>query len=153
MNTFQKLTLLITALLFTAAIPAIAQINQTVKFDAPFAFYAGNAELPAGSYTVTHPEDNADVLLLENDDRSQSAFVECRTVDTNSAPNDTEVAFNKYGKTDFLSRIWLQGESSAMEILPSMAEKTAARSSAAVQHSLSAEKVRAEGQMNTKAQR
>src|ERR1700756_3202653 len=129
MNTFHKLTVLMSFVLLLIAIPAMAQINQTVKFDAPFAFYAGNAELPAGSYTVTHSADNLDVLLVENDDRTQSAFVECRTVDTNSAPNDTEVAFNKYGMTDFLSRIWLQGESSAMEIQPSMAEKKAAQSS------------------------
>ncbi|MCU1310468.1 MAG: hypothetical protein JWO20_1593 [Candidatus Angelobacter sp.] len=133
------------AALFLTAIPAVAQIDQMVKFDAPFAFYAGNSKLPAGSYTVTHSPDNFDVLELENADHSQSAFVECMTVDANTAPSsDTEVTFNKYGKTDFLSHISLQGDSAEIEILRSKAEQNAAQAAAAVQHSLSAQSGRQE---------
>jgi hypothetical protein len=93
---------------------------------------------------VTHSEDNYDILLLESADHSQSTFVECMTVDTNTLSSDTEVAFNKYGKTDFLTRISLQGDSSEMEILPSTAEENAARSTDAVEHSLSAKSGRQE---------
>jgi hypothetical protein len=138
MNTLHKLTVLISAVFLFMAVPAMAQMNQVLKFNAPFAFYAGNVEMPAGSYTVTHSNDNFDILVLESADHSQSTFVECMTVDTNTRPSETEVSFNKYGKTDFLDRISLRGESSEMQILPSTTEQNAAQDSDAVQHSLSA---------------
>src|SRR6266404_3727716 len=138
MNTVHKLTVLMSLVLLLTAVPAMAQINQIVKFDAPFAFYAGNVKLPAGSYTVTHSADNYDVLLLESADHSQSTFVECMTTDTNNLPSDTEVSFNQYGKTDFLTSISLQGDSSEMQILPSTTEQNAAETADAVEHSLSA---------------
>src|SRR5258708_3532227 len=46
-----------------SAIPTVTQVNNTVTFEVPFAFYAGNAKMPAGSYTVTQPDDNAELLL------------------------------------------------------------------------------------------
>jgi hypothetical protein len=138
MNTFHKLGVLMSAAFLLTAIPAAAQINETVKFDAPFAFYAGNVKLPAGSYTVTQSSDNLDILLLESADHSQSTFVECMTVDANALASDTEVSFNKYGKDDFLNRISVQGDSSEMQILPSSAEQNAAQAADAVEHSLSA---------------
>ncbi|MCU1306591.1 MAG: hypothetical protein JWN45_1286 [Acidobacteriaceae bacterium] len=138
MNTLNKIAVLMSAALFLTAIPAMAQINQTVKFDAPFAFYAGSVKLPAGSYTVTQSDDHLGILLLESADHSQSTFVECMTVDANTPSSDTEVSFNKYGNTDFLDRISLQGESAEMQILPSTAEQNAAQAVDAVEHSLSA---------------
>jgi hypothetical protein len=138
MNTFYKLTVLMGAAFLLTAVPAMAQMNHMVKFDAPFAFYAGNVKMPAGSYTVTQSDDNLDILLLQSADHSQSTFVECMMVDANTAPPDTEVSFNQYGKTDFLNRISLQGDSSEMQILPSTAEQNAAQAADAVEHSLSA---------------
>ena len=58
MKTFQKLTVLLSMLCLLSAIPAMAQVDNRLTFQAPFAFYAGNAKLPAGSYTVTQQDDN-----------------------------------------------------------------------------------------------
>ena len=69
MRIFQKLTMLMSMVWLLSAISAMAQIDNRVTFQAPFAFYAGNAKLPAGSYTVTQPDDNADLLLIESADR------------------------------------------------------------------------------------
>jgi len=137
MKTFQKLTVLMSMLCLLSAIPAMAQIDNRLTFQAPFTFYAGNAKLPAGSYTVTQPDDNAELLLIESADGSHSVFVEYVADGSDTAPSKTEVTFNKYGNADFLSRISVAGQNS-MQILASKAERNAAKAAAAEKHSLSA---------------
>jgi len=137
MTTFQKLTVLMSMLCLLAAIPAMGQVDNRLTFQAPFAFYAGNAKLPAGSYTVTQPDDNSELLLIESVDGLHSVFVDYMTDDSDTAPAKTEVTFNKYGNTEFLGRISVQGQNS-MQVLESKAEHNAAKAAASEKHSLSA---------------
>jgi hypothetical protein len=141
MTTFQKLTVLMSMLCLLSAIPAMAQVDNRLTFQAPFAFYAGNAKLPAGSYTVTQPDDNPELLLIESADGLHSVFVDYMTDDSDTAPVKTEVTFNKYGNTEFLGRVSVQGQNS-MQVLASKAEHNAARAAASEKHSLSAKSVR-----------
>ena len=138
MKLFQKLTFLIGTLGLLSAIPAVAQIENRVTFQAPFAFYAGNAKLPAGSYTVTQQDDNAELLLIEDANGSHSVFVEYEPSPSVNPASKTEVTFNKYGNADFLNRISLQGQTYGIQILRSKAEKHAAKTASAETHSLSA---------------
>jgi hypothetical protein len=133
----QKLTFLMSALVLVSAIPAMAQLEDRVTFQAPFAFYAGNAKLPPGSYTVTQPDVNGELLLIESADGSHSVFVDYMTDESATAPPQTEVTFNKYGKTEFLGRIAAEGQNS-MQILVSKTERNAAKAAALEKHSLSA---------------
>jgi len=137
MNTLKKLIVPI-GLLFLCAIPSVAQIANRLQFDSPSAFYAGNAKMPAGSYTVSQPDVDSSLLLIEEADGSHSAFVEyeVHTLDTPHAQSD--VTFNKYGNVDFLSAIWVQGRNSEMQILPSKLEQNSAKAAAPEKHSLSA---------------
>jgi len=137
MKTFQKLTVLLSMLCLLSAISAMAQVDNRLTFQAPFAFYAGNAKLPAGSYTVTQPDDNAELLLIESADRSHSVFVEYVADGSDTPPSKTEITFSKYANAEFLSRISVEGQSS-MQILASKAERNAAKAAAAEKHSLSA---------------
>jgi hypothetical protein len=137
MKRFQKLTVLIGMLLLLSAIPAVAQIDNGVTFQASFAFYAGNAKLPPGTYTVRQPDDNAELLLIESADGSHSVFVDYMPDESNTPPSKTEITFNKYANAEFLSRISVEGQNS-MQILVSKAEQNAAKAAAAVKHSLSA---------------
>jgi hypothetical protein len=137
MKTFQKLTVLMSMLGLLSAIPAMAQVDNTLTFQAPFAFYAGNAKLPAGIYTVTHQDDNADLLLIESADKLHSVFVDYMTDDSDAAPAKTEVTFNKYGNTEFLGRISVKGQNS-MLVLASKAEQNAAKAASSEKHSLTA---------------
>ena len=137
MNLFKKLTMLMSILCLLSVIPAMAQIDNRVTFQAPFTFYAGNAKLPAGSYTVTQPDDNAELLLFESADESHSVFVEYVADGSGTRPSKTEITFNKYANADFLSRISVEGQNS-MQILASKAERNAAKAAAAEKHSLSA---------------
>ena len=138
MNNVKKLIVLMGLLSVLCAIPTMAQIANKVTFDAPSAFYAGNAKMPAGSYTVTQQDGDDSLLLIEDAGGSHSAFVEYVVAPTDTPRPQTDVTFNKYGNVDFLSAIWIQGRNSEMQILPSKAEKNAAKSADAEKHSLSA---------------
>ncbi len=138
MNTLKKLIVPLGLLSVLCAIPSMAQIANSVKFDAPSAFYAGNAKMPAGSYTVTQPDADTNLLLIEDANSSHSAFVEYEVASSNTPHAQSDVTFNKYGNVEFLSVIWVQGRKSEMQILPSKAEQNAAKAAAAERHSLSA---------------
>jgi len=142
MNALKKLIAPLGLLSILCAIPSMAQIANSVKFDAPSAFYAGNAKMPAGSYTVTQPDADTNLLLIESDSGSHSVFVECEVVSLNTPHTQSDVTFNKYGKVDFLSVIWIEGQNSEMQIPPSKVETNAAKSAASEKHSLSAKSAR-----------
>jgi hypothetical protein len=137
-KTIRTLTVLLGTIALLSAIPATAQIDNAVTFDAPFAFYAGNAKMPAGSYRVTQPDLTSPLLLIETANGSHSAFVDFVPVDSPTVAPKTEVTFKKYGNADFLSGISLQGQGFGMQIQTSKAEENAAKAGAAVKHSLSA---------------
>jgi len=138
MNTLKKRIALMGVLSVLCAIPSMAQIANSVKFDAPSAFYAGNAKMPAGSYTVTQPNIDDNLLLIEDANGSHSAFVEYEVVPSNTPHDHSDIIFNQYGQVDYLSAIWILGEDSQMRIVPSKVEKNAAKAAAAQKHSLSA---------------
>lgn len=138
MNTLRKLIVSTGLLSVLCAIPSMAQITNQVKFVAPSAFYAGNAKMPAGSYTVTQPDIDTTLLLIEDSDGSHSAFVEYELVSSDTPHTQSDVTFNKYGKVDFLGSISVQGQNSEMQIVPSKVEKNAAKAAAAEKHSLTA---------------
>jgi hypothetical protein len=138
MNTVKKLIVLMGLLSVLCAIPAMAQITTRVTFDAPSPFCAGNAKMPAGSYSVTQPNEDENLLLIEDASGSHSAFVEYVVTSSDTPHTQSDVTFNKYGKDEFLGQVWVEGEDSGMQVLPSEAEQNAAKAAAAEKHSLSA---------------
>ena len=137
MKTFQKLAVLMSMFWLLSAIPARAQVDNGLTFQAPFAFYAGNAKLPASSYRVSQADDNSELLLIESADGSHSVLVEYSADDSGAVPAKTEVSFNKYGNTEFLGGISIEGQNS-MQILTSKAEQHAAKVATSEKHSLTA---------------
>src|SRR5438067_13386985 len=89
MNTSKKLIVLMGLLSVLCAIPTMAQIANKVTFDAPSAFYAGNAKMPAGSYTVTQQDADDRLLLIEDGSGSHSAFVEYVVAQTDTPRPET----------------------------------------------------------------
>ncbi|PYX87010.1 MAG: hypothetical protein DMG68_13275 [Acidobacteria bacterium] len=138
MDTLKKLIVLMALLSVVCAIPSMAQITNRVAFDAPSEFYAGNTKMPAGSYTVSQPNADENLLLIEDAGGSHSVFVEYVVASSDTVHTRSDVTFNKYGNVDFLSAIWVQGRRSEMQIVPSKVEQNAAKTAAAEKHSLSA---------------
>jgi hypothetical protein len=95
MNTLKKLIVLVGLLSVLCAIPGMAQITNGVTFDAPFEFYAGNAKMPAGGYTVTQPDPSDKVLLIEDASGSHSVFVEYDLASSDTRHAQSDVTFNK----------------------------------------------------------
>jgi len=139
MNIVKKQIVLMGLLSVLCAFPTMAQIANKVTFDAPSAFYAGNAKMPAGSYTITQPEADTNLLLIESDSGSHSVFVEYEVVSSNAPHAKSDVTFSKYGNVEFLSTIGIQGENSEMQIPPLRVEKNAAKAATADKHTLSAQ--------------
>lgn len=140
MRNLNKLVCLTALLALVYAIPVVAQIDNQVSFQAPFAFYAGNAKLPAGNYRVTESDAGDNTLLIESTDGAHSVFVDYEPSDSPTPAGKTEITFKKYGDNEFISAISIEGNDSRMTFVPSKAEKKASTNGEAATHALSAKK-------------
>jgi hypothetical protein len=120
------------------AIPAPAQINNSVNFTTPFSFYAGNTKLPAGSYKVTPAGFDNTVLTIESTNGSHSAFVEYTPTQAGSGHKATDVGFKKYGTTEVLNTVWIEGQQFGMQMQITKFEQSLAKSGAPTTHSVAA---------------
>jgi hypothetical protein len=93
---------------------ASAQINNELKFNATNSFVAGQATLPAGTYTVKPFQDDPGVLEIAAAAGEPSVMVQVLGSNTD-LPDKTkkgpQVIFTKYGNKMVLSQIWLRGGS------------------------------------------
>lgn len=109
---------------FMAAIGGVtanAQVTDRITFKTDFPFVAGNATLPAGSYTVSPMDDDPSVLELSNG--KVSVLLDTEGDQPARAPSKTEVTFNKYGNTYVLHEILDPEAQGGAIVLPSHAEK------------------------------
>jgi hypothetical protein len=141
MKTLRKHAVLFGAAFLLAAIPALAQDTNGVKFDAPFAFQVQEVSMPAGSYRVTQPDINVPVLLVQDADGSHSAFVTYIPVDDETPQTETLIKFTKYGDAAFMNRIIIADQGLEIQLPQSKAEKRAAENAVAAEHSLPATNV------------
>ena len=97
--------------------------------------------MPAGAYIVTQPqaEDNT-VLLIQSKSGSHSAFIDIIPTQAANPHSKSDVTFNKYGTTDYLSQVWVAGQNYGLQVGPSKVEQNAASKVAAVRHSIPANK-------------
>jgi len=138
MKTFRKLAVMSALMFLSLAVPVTAQIVNGVDFTTSFPFYAGNAKMPAGAYTITQPQgDDNTVLLIESKTGSHSAFLDNIPTQAANPHPQSDVTFNKYGTTEYLSQVWVAGQNYGMQVLPTKVEQKAASSGSAVKHSVS----------------
>ncbi len=122
-----------------SVMPLAAQIDNAVDFTTTFPFYAGSAKLPAGSYRVTQSDANASVLLVQSEDGAHSAFVDFNPTRAAQPHRQSDITFHKYGDTDYLNRIWINGQRYGMKVNPTKTETEAAANANVVEHSLVAD--------------
>jgi hypothetical protein len=89
MKNVSKLVVGIGLLSLLSLMPLGAQIDNGVNFTTSFPFYAGNAKLPAGSYKITQSDMDESILQIRSKDGVHSALI---------------------GDTEYLKRIWVQGQ-------------------------------------------
>ena len=104
---------------------ASAQIADRVEFTTSFPFTAGNATMPAGSYTIRPDDDNPQILLLTGS--RASVLVETEVAHARQTPSKTEVVFKRYGAGYVLKDVWVEGSDSGAETKVVEAERHAAK--------------------------
>jgi hypothetical protein len=140
MNSFGKLIVNMGLISLLSVMPLAAQIENGVDFTTSFPFYAGGTRMPAGSYKITPSGFDTSVLLIESKDRAFSTFVDFIPTQAEQPHSRSDVNFHKYGNTDFLNRIWVEGQRYGMKVDPTKFELKAATGVKPVDHSLLANK-------------
>jgi hypothetical protein len=125
MNNFGKILIKMGLLSLLSVMPLAAQIDNGVDFTAPSPFYAGNVKLPAGNYKVARLDENTDILQVENRDTLHSIFVDFTPTESALPYRNTAVTFEKYGDTDYLDRVWIEGEEYGISVNPGRVETAA----------------------------
>jgi len=138
MKNFGKIVVKIGLLSLLSAAPLVAQIDNGVDFTTSFPFYAGNAKMPAGSYKITQSDMDESILQIQSKDGVHSALVEFIPTHSAQPHPHSDVTFHKYGDTEYLNRIWVEGQKYGMKADPTKAELKAAANANVVEHSLSA---------------
>jgi hypothetical protein len=120
-------------------VPAPAQtLDHPVTFSAPFAFYAGNNKMPAGTYTISQSNLDPGILTVQDSSGKHEGFVDVNQAQAPTVHAKSEVTFNKYGTTEFLDSVWTGGQMLGAQAEPTKAEKAYMSKGAAQKHSVSA---------------
>jgi hypothetical protein len=114
-------------------LPSFAQ-TTAYNFHMASSFYAGNAKMPAGSYTLRQSGDDASLFELQNTASAHSVILETRQ-SSKTSKGKPEVLFNKYGGTDYLEAVETSTGNS-IDIVPSAAEKLAAKKGSPQPHTV-----------------
>ena len=113
-------------------LPALAQTAFT--FEMPASFYAGNAKLPPGTYTLRQMQEDSNSFIIENSSGSHSAILETRP-SSKASKGKPEILFNRYGTTDYLEAVETSTGNS-LDVMPGAAERIAAKKGAPQPHTV-----------------
>jgi hypothetical protein len=109
--------------------PLAAQVAHSlvnsVVFTAPFPFYAGNVKLPAGSYRITEPNENADIVLIQNIAGTKGEFIYFTPTSSLHPQKENDVTFQKFGDTGYLQTLSIEGDTDGLEFPRTKAEAKA----------------------------
>jgi hypothetical protein len=129
MHKFGKIVVTMGMLSLLSVMPLAAQVAHSlaysVVFTAPFPFYAGNVKLPAGSYRITEPIENADTVLIRNIADTKGEFINFIPTTSLDPQKENDVTFQKYGDTGYLQALSLEGETEGIEFPQTKAEAKA----------------------------
>jgi hypothetical protein len=129
MHKFVKIVMTMGMLSLLSVMPLAAQVAfsavSTVVFTAPFPFYAGTVKLPAGSYRITEPNENTNLVLIRNSAGSKGEFISFIPTSSLDLQKETDVTFQKYGDTGYLQGLSIEGETGGIEFPRTKAEAKA----------------------------
>jgi hypothetical protein len=129
MHKFGKLVTTMGMLSLLSVIPLAAQVANSVAssvvFTAPFSFYAGNVKLPAGSYRITEPIANAQIVLIRNIAGTKGEFINFIPTSSLDPQKETDVTFQKDGDTGYLQTLSVEGETDGIAFPRTKAEAKA----------------------------
>ena len=107
-----------------------------VTFTTSFGFYAGEAKLPTGTYTMRQMQDEPAIFVLENASGTHSVILDGRP-SSKTTSGSPQVLFNRYGTTDYLEGVETSTGNS-VDLETGVAEKVAAKKGSPQSHTLPA---------------
>ena len=113
-----------------------ASAQNAFNFHMSSSFYAGNAKMPAGSYTLRQSEDDANTFTLQNTAGTHTVVLEARQ-SSKTSKGKPEILFNRYGTTDYLEAVETSTGNS-IDIAGGAAEKLAAKKGSPQPHTVPA---------------
>ena len=129
MHKFGKIVIKMGTLSLLSVMPLAAQVAHSafssVVFTAPFPFYAGTVKLPAGSYRITEPNENTDLVLIRNSAGTKGEFISFIPTSSSDPQKETDVTFQKHGDTGYLQGLSIEGETEGIEFPRTKAEAKA----------------------------
>jgi hypothetical protein len=129
MHKLGKIVMTMGMLSLLSVMPLVAQVASSavssVVFTAPFPFYAGTVKLPAGSYRITEPNENTNVVLIRNSAGTKGEFINFIPTSSLDPQKETDVTFQKYGDTGYLQGLSIEGETDGIEFARTKAEAKA----------------------------
>lgn len=90
--------------LVACSFPALAQSNDRVQANIPFAFQVGTKMLPAGSYDVLLNRIPGIVILRNTENHDSAAVITNRAY--RKAYQTPSLVFERYGERHFLAKVW-----------------------------------------------
>jgi hypothetical protein len=115
---------LIAGLLLALVCASLHAQTMNLRGTIPFAFRAGDAQMPAGEYTIRH---SAGVLTLHKEGGGPSVVILTNAALRIKPPAECRLSFSRHGERYFLSSVWTQASEAGCEIPKSRAEKELAR--------------------------
>jgi hypothetical protein len=129
MHKFGKIIITMGMLSLLSVMPLAAQVAHSavssVVFTAPFPFYAGTVKLPAGSYRITEPNENTNVVLIRNSAGTKGEFINFIPTSSLDPQKENDLTFQKYGDTGYLETLSIEGDTDGLEFPRTKAEAKA----------------------------
>jgi len=117
---------------------AKAQITNAVDFKAPSSFIAGEATLPAGSYSVRPLAEDPMALEISSAAGTHSVIVDTEASKSDTPAKSTGVVFNKHGNLLVMTQIVLANQTTGYTIISKHAAKKAAKAGPATKQTVPA---------------
>jgi hypothetical protein len=125
---------------------AQAQLIGNLEADVPFQFHVGKTTLPAGRYMI-HELEGGDLTIMQisSADGKLSALFDVESAQAKTTPEKSELIFNKYGDSYFLSEMFDEGNVDGSRLFASRDEKRASKENGAEVAQVTARHAQQEG--------
>jgi len=120
---FVSMLLMLTLLVVAGRTIALAQIEGVIEANIPFNFYVGNKQLPSGKYEIRRLDSEPNVLEMVNRESKLTVAFLVQNELMPAGANHSELIFDQYNESKFLSKIVSQGDRVEVEVAKSRAEK------------------------------
>ena len=81
--------------------------------------------MPAGSYIITEPNENANVVLIRNSAGTKGEFINFIPTSSLHPQKENDVTFQKFGDTGYLQTLSIEGDTDGLEFPRTKAEAKA----------------------------